>query len=119
MDDDLPTDVLEGSFVEVETSPLFTCSHWGKSFARKYNRGRHLMTHDKDQAICTMCTICNLYFLSEEEKEAHERKKHPPLVCDACGVAFQRKSDLKAYISLKHADQNNNIKACYMPFREV
>lgn len=66
-----------------------------------------------------MCTIYNLYFQSEEEKEAHARKKHPPLVCDACGVAFQRKSDLKAHISLKHADQNNNIKACYMPFREV
>ena len=57
MDETEAQDPLDGSFVEVSTTPAFECGICGRTFTKKDTLKRHLNVHDDGKFQCGKCTL--------------------------------------------------------------
>jgi KRAB domain-containing zinc finger protein len=116
------TDVLEKSFVKIETTPnLLQCEQCHKDFSTKYALKRHKKIHI-DGEIKKRCSTCNRFFATVEAMEDHCRSAHPDLICHICAKVFKRMCDLNCHIVSCHSledDYSNsgiNIEYSVCPF---
>lgn len=96
-------DPLDGSFVEVATTPAFECGICERTFAKKKTLKRHMNVHDGSKVQCGKCT---LFFDSVGALEAHKKIKHQKkCLCTSCGMRFERKVDLSRHAKEKHEER--------------
>ena len=79
-------------------------------YGSKKSLERHLKSHQPDSI---KCTICHMYFDSEEGLQIHQDKCHSgqPL-CPTCGKSFSRKSYLKLHQLRVHDDNYQGRYKC-------
>ena len=100
-----------------EVNKAFKCDKCDKTFSHSKNLKRHLMSHEKNDLLCT---FCDKLFESQPALISHKKHKHPDqseMKCDKCNKTFEHELSFKVHREYCHSEKK--CKICHKKFTNL